>query len=80
MDASLADCKPTALLLSVQDAGAVLGGLSRASVDRLRSAGKLPPTCRLGGRVFFRAADLESFVACGCDISRWRAEAGRTNP
>jgi excisionase family DNA binding protein len=48
-------------------------GIGKATVWRLVAAGQLPPSLKLGRRRLWRMADLESFVACGCDVDRWRA-------
>jgi excisionase family DNA binding protein len=52
---------------------AKLLGIGKATVWRLVAAGQLPPSVKLARRRLWRVADVESFVACGCDVERWRA-------
>jgi prophage regulatory protein len=40
----------------------VLGGRSRSSVYRDLEAGRLPPPIRLGGRLYWREADIDAFI------------------
>jgi excisionase family DNA binding protein len=49
------------LLVSVEDALAALGGISRATFYRLVGAGRLP-SVRVAGRRFVRRIDLEAYV------------------
>ena len=53
---------PTRLLVPVQEAKRLLGGISTATFYRLVGTGKLP-SVRIGGRRFVRRHDLDSFVA-----------------
>src|SRR5262245_49476717 len=48
-------------------------GISRATLHRLRAAGQFPPGVKLGRALRFKLSDLETFVACDCDVVRWRA-------
>jgi predicted DNA-binding transcriptional regulator AlpA len=52
---------------------AKLLGIGKATVWRLVAAGQLPPSVKLARRRLWRVADVGSFVACGCDVERWRA-------
>jgi excisionase family DNA binding protein len=63
--ASSDDANGGALLL---DAGTVarLLSVSRATVWRMRDAGKLPQPVRLGGAVRWRRADIDAWVRAGC--------------
>lgn len=58
-------------LLISDTASAALLGVSRAHLHRLRSAGKLPPAVKLGRAVRWSRADLETFVAAGCDMATY---------
>ena len=51
---------------------AVICGISRATLHRRRAAGQFPPGLKIGRCLRWRVADLESFVACNCDIVRGR--------
>jgi excisionase family DNA binding protein len=51
-----------ALLLSLADTAAVLGGISESTVKRMIAAGDLPAV-KLAGRTLVRAEDLEAVVA-----------------
>jgi len=63
------------LLTDVQAAN--LAGISRATWHRLRSAGKLPPSVRLGRSVRWRRAEIEEWIAAGCPDGRtWIALRG----
>ena len=48
-------------LLSEKAARAVLGGISRPTLSRIRQRGELAEV-KIGRRVFFRADDLEDFI------------------
>jgi excisionase family DNA binding protein len=63
---------PVAALLIDDRAAAELLGISRAHLHRLRAAGQFIPAVKIGRCLRFRRADVESFVAAGCDIVRWR--------
>jgi predicted DNA-binding transcriptional regulator AlpA len=60
---------------------AALAGVSRAHWQRLRSAGKLPPSIKLGRKVLWRRLEIEEWIAAGCpDAKVWgamQAAAGR---
>jgi predicted DNA-binding transcriptional regulator AlpA len=63
----------TALLIADTEAAA-LCGLSRRSWHRLRVAGKLPPSLRLGRAVRWRRADVVGWIEAGCPDGRtWAA-------
>ena len=44
-------------------------GVSQSTLDRLVSAGKLV-SCRIGGQVRFRPADVEAFIAANQGVER----------
>jgi predicted DNA-binding transcriptional regulator AlpA len=71
---------PIALLIP-DTAAAALAGVSRAHWQRLRSAGKLPPSVRLGRKVLWRRAEVTAWIDAGCpDAKVWaamQAAAGR---
>jgi predicted DNA-binding transcriptional regulator AlpA len=73
---------PIALLIPDVQAAA-LAGISRAHWHRLRVAGKLPPSIRLGRKVLWRRAEVIAWIGAGCpDTSTWaamQAAAGRRN-
>ena len=55
-------------------AAAALAGVSRATWQRLRSAGKLPPAIRLGRKVLWRREEIIAWIAAGCPDGRtWAA-------
>ncbi len=65
--------QPTPLLIP-DTAAATLAGVSRAHWHRLRAAGKLPPSVRLGRKVLWRRFEIEAWIAAGCPDSRtWAA-------
>ncbi len=68
-------------LLIPDTAAAALAGVSRAHWQRLRAAGKLPPSVRLGRKVLWRAAEVAAWIESGCpDARTWeamKASAGR---
>ncbi len=72
---------PSEALLIPDTAAATLAGVSRAHWQRLRSAGKLPPSVRLGRKVLWRRAEVAAWIEAGCPDGRtWeamRAAAGR---
>jgi predicted DNA-binding transcriptional regulator AlpA len=53
-------------LLVGADRAASMCGISPASWYRLKAAGKTPAPVKLGGRVLYRSADLQLWVALGC--------------
>jgi excisionase family DNA binding protein len=68
-----AAAKPLPLLLSDVEAARLLG-CSRATVHRLRAAGKFPDATRLGRKLLFNRAELESWVQHRCpDLATWKA-------
>jgi excisionase family DNA binding protein len=52
---------PQRLLYNLDEVKRLLGGLSTASLYRRINDGTLP-ACRVGGRRFVRAEDLDAFV------------------
>jgi predicted DNA-binding transcriptional regulator AlpA len=70
-------------LLIPDTAAAALAGVSRAHWHRLRAAGKLPPSVRLGRKVLWRRLEIEHWIDAGCpDARTWaamQAAAGRRN-
>ena len=67
--------KISPLLVGRHDAARMLA-VSLRTLDRLRSAGKLPPSIWIGGKEVGRVSDLAEYVAAGCEIDRWRAAQG----
>jgi predicted DNA-binding transcriptional regulator AlpA len=71
---------PESLLIPDVQAAA-LAGVCRATWQRLKAAGKLPPSVRLGRRVLWRRAEVFAWVDAGCPDSKvWAAmqtSAGR---
>jgi predicted DNA-binding transcriptional regulator AlpA len=57
--APASDPIPLAALLIPDTAAAALAGVSRAHWQRLRSAGKIPPSVRLGRKVLWRRLEIE---------------------
>jgi predicted DNA-binding transcriptional regulator AlpA len=68
-------------LLIPDTAAATLAGISRAHWHRLRAAGKLPPSVRLGRAVRWRRTEVVAWIDAGCpDAKIWaamQAAAGR---
>ena len=65
------------LLVNAEGVGRLLGCSAR-QVRRLRAAGEVPPPFVLGGDgTLWRVSDLEEFVRCGCDMTRYRAAQAR---
>jgi excisionase family DNA binding protein len=61
-------------LLIPDTAAAALAGVSRATWQRLRAAGKLPPAVRLGRKVLWRREEIAAWIAGGCpDMATWAA-------
>ncbi len=58
---------------------AMLLGISRRSVHRLRSANQLPPPLRIANTriVRWRRRDIEQFVAAGCQVDEDSNGRGR---
>lgn len=60
-------------LLSAKDLAAMLG-VSRRTVSRLKSAGKLPRPIRIGGSERWRRDELADWLQAGCpDRRTWEA-------
>ncbi|RZZ84788.1 helix-turn-helix transcriptional regulator [Pseudoxanthomonas winnipegensis] len=52
-------------------------GLSKSTLDKMRSQGRGPRYFRLGGRVFYRKADLDDYIKAGVvETADSRAKAG----
>jgi predicted DNA-binding transcriptional regulator AlpA len=67
---------PDALLIP-DTVAATLAGVSRATWHRLRVAGKLPPSVRLGRKVLWRRAEVVAWIDAGCpDGKVWAAMQG----
>ena len=47
--------------------------LSTRTIWRLLSAGKLPRPCTIGGSKRWKISDIELFLACDCDMDKFRA-------
>jgi predicted DNA-binding transcriptional regulator AlpA len=66
--------QPVDPLLIPDTAAAALAGLSRAHWHRLRAAGKVPPSVRLGRKVLWRRLEIEAWIGAGCPEARtWAA-------
>jgi len=67
--------RPLAEPLLIPDTeAACLAGVSRAHWHRLRAAGKVPPSIRLGRKVLWRRAEIVAWIDAGCPESRiWAA-------
>jgi predicted DNA-binding transcriptional regulator AlpA len=64
---------PDPLLIGDREAAALVG-VSRAHWHRLRAAGKLPPSIRLGRKVLWRRVEIELWIQAGCpDAKSWAA-------
>lgn len=48
----------------------VLGGRSRSSIYRDVAAGRLPPPVKLGGRLYWREADIDAYIGELADVER----------
>lgn len=65
---------PAVALLIPDIEAAALTGCSRAHWQRLRAAGKLPPSIHLGRKVLWRRADVVGWITAGCpDARTWAA-------
>lgn len=62
----------SAALLSVKQVAGVLG-ISTRHVWKLVASGRLPKCVRLSRSVRWRRADIEAFVAAGCDMAAFEA-------
>jgi predicted DNA-binding transcriptional regulator AlpA len=61
-------------LLIPDTAAAGLSGVSRAHWQRLRTAGKVPPSIKLGRKVLWRKAEVIGWIQAGCPDGRtWAA-------
>lgn len=76
--------EPPEPLLIPDTAAAALAGVSRATWQRLRAAGKLPPSVHLGRKVLWRRAEVVAWIEASCpDARTWaavQASAGRRYP
>jgi excisionase family DNA binding protein len=64
---------PVPLLITDREAAALLG-VSRATVHRLRAAGRFPEATRLGRKLLFDRRELESWVSHRCpELATWKA-------
>ncbi len=61
LDMIKAKFKDTFLLNKTQTAE-MIGNISRATLDRLTKAGKIPAT-RIGGQIFYKIDDVAIFIA-----------------
>ena len=57
---------PSAALLSADDARAHCGGLAKSTWCDFDQRGVIPAAVRIGGRVFWRRADLDAWVERSC--------------
>ena len=57
---------PPAVLLSADDARAYCGGLAKSTWCDFDQRGVIPAAVRIGGRVFWRRADLDAWVERSC--------------
>ncbi len=65
-------------LLVPDTKAASLAGVSRAHWHRLRAAGKLPPSVRLGRKVLWRRLEIVDWIGAGCpDAKVWAAIQAR---
>jgi predicted DNA-binding transcriptional regulator AlpA len=61
-------------LLIKDTEGAGMAGISRAHWHRLRAAGGLPPSIKLGRAVRWRRAEIVMWIESGCpDARTWAA-------
>ena len=61
-------------LLIPDTAAATIAGVSRATWQRLRSAGKLPPAIRLGRKDLWRRSEIVEWIEAACPDGRtWAA-------
>ena len=68
------------LLLSAETLADRLG-FSVRTIWRLRSAGKLPPSLKIGGSVRWRADEIDAWIRAGCpDMKTWSSDRFRTTP
>jgi predicted DNA-binding transcriptional regulator AlpA len=75
LDAPEAPPTPDALLIP-DTVAAKLAGCSRATWLRLRAAGKIPPSIRLGRKVLWRRDEIVEWIGAGCpDARTWAAMA-----
>lgn len=58
-------------LLSVKDVCEMLG-CSRRTVYRLKDAGQMPPSIKIGGMVRWRPDEIQSWISAGCPETRAR--------
>ncbi len=56
-------------------------GLCGRQIDKLAKTGRFPVPIHLGRSVRWRAADLDAFIAAGCNMDHYlEARHGRPNP
>ena len=61
------------LLLSAESLADRLG-FSARTIWRLRSAGKLPPSLKIGGSIRWRSQEIDAWIDAGCpDAKNWQA-------
>ncbi len=62
------------LLLLSAEALADRLGFSARTIWRLRSAGKLPPSLKIGGSIRWRSQEIDAWIDAGCpDAEHWQA-------
>jgi predicted DNA-binding transcriptional regulator AlpA len=62
------------LLLLSAEALADRLGFSTRTIWRLRSAGKLPPSLKIGGSIRWRSQEIDGWIDAGCpDAKDWQA-------
>ena len=65
------ESRPDQLLLSAESLAELLD-VSKRTLWRLRSAGRLPKPVRIGGSVRWRADEVRRWIASGCPpLSEW---------
>jgi predicted DNA-binding transcriptional regulator AlpA len=68
--------RETPVLLSADEARAYCGGLAKSTWSDFDQRGVIPAAVRVGGRVFWRRADLDAWVDRSCP-GRARFEEGQ---
>lgn len=63
-------------LINVAEVAEMLGGCSKRHVMRLANAGKMPAPVRLGGLVRWNRAEIETWIADGCEPVQAATEGG----
>jgi predicted DNA-binding transcriptional regulator AlpA len=70
-------CTPDKLLLSADEAAAVLG-IGKTLFYSLHSGGRLPLPVKLGRRTLWRVDELKSWTAAGCpNRQKWETMRGQ---